>query len=967
MRPKKTALWALPIVLAALLLAPSPLRAGTACYIYTYAGNGTAGATGDGATATAATLNVPNGVALDSNGNLYIADRNNNKVRMVSSGGIMSTFAGTGSANFSGDGGQAAVATLSSPNGVFVDAANNVYIADSSNNRIRKVNTSGVISTVAGNGTGGYLSDGVTATASEINNPRDIYVDSAGDLYIADSNNNRVRMVNTSGIISTVAGGAVTYTAGNGGLATAAGVIMPTRITKDGAGNLYIASQGDNEVRMVNTSGYISTFAGTGAGAFSGDGGLATAAQLNGPNGIFWEPTGSLLISDYNNNRIRRVDPFGYITTLVGNTTTGYAGDGVPATSTSLSYQGAITEDGSGNIYIADEGADRVRIVYTCPFVTVTPTVTPYAGTPTQVPTSTRTFTHTFTSSPTATPSITLTPTPTATPTSSPTRTLTDSPTPSITLTATPTATPTSSPTWTLTASPSPSVTLTATPTATPTSSPTWTLTASPTPSVTLTATPTATPTSSPTWTLTASPTPSITLTATPTATPTSSPTWTLTASPSPSITPTATPTSSPTWTLTASPTGTRTATTTASPTLTLTRTATRTASATATPSPTPLSTFTASPTPTALRTATPIGTAVPTLTFTALPTSTPGPVTLIGSYQQGSGTYVFTGTGTPGEAVYIVDASTSNTVASGVVAPNGTFSLSGSGTLAAGDQLVAHSGSAGGPASGTVTVQPTPVGTPAPAPNLQIAAGATLLPVGGVAGQTVVLVSAANGQVLGQGVVPPGGAGMIPLSQPLAPGEAVQVIMGGRLAATLAAATSIGAAPQRLSGTVLTEGSVLYASAPAGSTVQVVDGQGRVLGSATANANGLAAITVSGGSPGSALFLVANGVSTPLGTPTMALGSQQAILNRNLFRPGQGALTVDYKALATEHVTIKVFNMTGELIELLADWDVTAGLLYQAQWDGRNHNGQSVASGLYFISVHGPSTHVLKKVVVLK
>jgi len=575
------------------------------------------------------------------------------------------------------------------------------------------------------------------------------------------------------------------------------------------------------------------------------------------------------------------------------------------------------------------------------------------------------------------------------------------------------TLTPSPTPTWTPTTSPTPTASLTFSLTATPTLTLTYsltdtpTLTASPTPSITLTVTPSATLTQTPSFT--ASPTPSstpvipvITLLSTGSGPAAGGNTVTLTgldfvgpvtvtfggnaatvltstAGTAQVLAPAgsgvvlvvlvnsgglqsnsyaytyipATPTDSPT----PLPTGTFTP----SPTPTGSPTATPTASGTRSPTASPTPSATASPTVT--WTATPL----PTGSFTASPTRTPSAPTLSGSYQQGSGAYEFTGTGTPGDTVTIMDATSGLPLASGVVGPNGTFSITGTVSVAAGDQIVAHGGGANGPSNGSVTVAPAPVGTPAAAPGVPADAGASLLTVGGVARQSVTVVDAATGQVLGTGTIAAGGVGVVGVQPPLVAGETVQVVVGGQLSGVRTATGTVGTAPQWVSGTALSEGSVIYAHAAPGATVQVVDAAGEILGSAVADALGNAAVPVAGGTLGSPLFLAANGVKTPLGSSNMAMGNQQAILNHNIFRPGQGVLTVDFKAIGAEHVTVKVFNLSGELIQELAAWDVAAGSLYQASWDGRNRNGEAVASGVYFVSVHGSSSHALKKVVVLK
>jgi hypothetical protein len=313
------------------------------------------------------------------------------------------------------------------------------------------------------------------------------------------------------------------------------------------------------------------------------------------------------------------------------------------------------------------------------------------------------------------------------------------------------------------------------------------------------------------------------------------------------------------------------------------------------------------------------------------------------------------------------VDVTSGQTLGSGTVGPNGDFAIVGSGSLAAGDAVVARSGSPTGPSGSAVTVAPMPVGTPAAAPGVPVDAGASVLTVAGVAGQGATVVDPGAGKVLGQGVIPAGGVGVVAIQPPLTGGQSVQILLGGQPSGTRTAGGTTGTAPQWVSGTVLAEGSVIYATAAPGATVQVVDAAGQILGSAMADASGHAAVPVSGGSLGSPVWLVANGVKSPLGSSTMALGHAHAVLNHNLFRPSQGPLTVDFKATWAEHVTVKVFNLSGELIADLAAWDVSPGGLYQAVWRGANRDGQPIASGVYFVSLHGSSSHLLMKVVVLR
>lgn len=326
---------------------------------------------GDGGPATAAYLNLPDGVALDAVGNLYIADRNNNVVRKVNTSGVISTFAGTSTAGYSGDGGPATAAELHSPESVAVDASGNVYIADNANNAIRVVNSSGIIRSFAGNGTPSYTGDGGPATAAMLRTPYGLAVGS-GNVYFSDNGNNVVRKVNSSGIISTIVGtGALGYS-GDGGLATAATLNTPGGLAVDGSGNVYICDAANYVVRKVNSAGIISTFAGDGFGGTFGDGGPATAARLFDPWGIAVDGSGNVFIATGGGNCIRKVNSSGIISTYAGNGVFGYSGDGGPAISAQLYYPNGVAVDLSHNLYIADKGNNRIRIV--------TPTAPAFSG-----------------------------------------------------------------------------------------------------------------------------------------------------------------------------------------------------------------------------------------------------------------------------------------------------------------------------------------------------------------------------------------------------------------------------------------------------------------------------------------------------------------------------------------------------------------------------------------------------------
>ena len=329
--------------------------------ISTVAGNGTAAYGGDGGAATAAQLKPPVGVLLDNAGNLYIADSNNNVIRKVSPAGIISTVAGNGASAYSGDGGAATSAGLKYPTSVALDAAGNLYIADAINNVIRKVNAAGIISTVAGNGAAAYSGDGGAATSAKLNYPNGVTVDGAGNLYISDTNNNVIRKVSPAGIISTVAGNGVAGFSGDTGSATAAQLTLPFSAALDSVGNLYIADASNNVIRKVNAAGIISTVAGNGIQGYSGDGGAATSAKLKDPTGVVLDSAGNLYIADANNSVIRKVSTAGIISTVAGNGTNGFSGDGGSATAAQLSAPYGIALDSAGNLYVADYSNNRIR------------------------------------------------------------------------------------------------------------------------------------------------------------------------------------------------------------------------------------------------------------------------------------------------------------------------------------------------------------------------------------------------------------------------------------------------------------------------------------------------------------------------------------------------------------------------------------------------------------------------------
>jgi sugar lactone lactonase YvrE len=279
----------------------------------------------------------------------------------------ISTVAGNGSGGFSGDGGPATSAEMFIPIGIAVDSSNNIYIADSINNCIRKVTAStGNISTVAGSATGGFAGDGGAATSAELESPEGVAVDSSGNLYIADTGNQRIREVTAStGIISTIAGTGTSGYSGDGGVPTNAKFHTPIGIAVDSTGNIYIADTNNNRVRWIQKStGYIYTLAGTGTTGYSGNGGSAAAALLSIPNGVAVDGSGNLFIADTGNGSIRKVIlSTNIISTVAGKGLGGFSGDGGLATSAKMSSPQAVAVDSNGNLYIADTGNYRIRKV----------------------------------------------------------------------------------------------------------------------------------------------------------------------------------------------------------------------------------------------------------------------------------------------------------------------------------------------------------------------------------------------------------------------------------------------------------------------------------------------------------------------------------------------------------------------------------------------------------------------------
>ena len=327
-----------------------------ASLIATIAGGGL----GDGGAATNAIVYRPYAVALDGAGNLFIVDNGNNRIRKVDAAGIITTVVGTGTLGFSGDGGAATNAKVSSPNGLALDAAGNLFIADYNNHRIRKVAANGIITTVAGKGTSTYTGDGGAATNAGVPYPLDVAVDAAGNLFIASYSTHRIRRVGTNGIITLVAGTGTQGYSGDGGAATNAMLNSPQGLAVDAAGNLFIAEF--KRVRRVGTDGTITSVAGNGTYGYSGDGGLATNAALSSLNHLAVDGMGNLLVADSANYRIRLIGTNGLITTVAGNGTNGFTGDGGLATNTTVPGMG-VAAGRDGSFFVAENGTARVRKV----------------------------------------------------------------------------------------------------------------------------------------------------------------------------------------------------------------------------------------------------------------------------------------------------------------------------------------------------------------------------------------------------------------------------------------------------------------------------------------------------------------------------------------------------------------------------------------------------------------------------
>ena len=322
---------------------------------------------GDGNPATASSIFLPFGIAVDAAGDLFIADSSNNRIRRVdATTGVISTIAGTGVIGFSGDGGPATAATISSPSSIALDPAGDLFFSDSGNNLIRRIDAfTGVISTIAGTpNSHGYTGDLGPATAATLNNPNGIAFDAAGNLYLADTANHAVRMVSPAGIISSFAGRGFPAFSGDGGPAVSAGLNSPWSVTPAPTGGLYIADQNNNRIRFVDASGTISTVIGTGEPAYGGDNGPAPQAQLNVPASVAIDVAGNVYIADSGNNRVRKISAkTNIVTTIAGNSGESISGDSGPADQAGLYGPYTLALDNQGSLLIADVFHNRIRKV----------------------------------------------------------------------------------------------------------------------------------------------------------------------------------------------------------------------------------------------------------------------------------------------------------------------------------------------------------------------------------------------------------------------------------------------------------------------------------------------------------------------------------------------------------------------------------------------------------------------------
>ena len=353
--------------------------------ITTIAGNGNASYSGDNNLATSAGVYFPVSVCTDSSGNIFIAEQLDHRIRKVNlSTGIISTIVGTGIAGYNGDSIISQNAQLNYPIGIIIDSIDNLYIADGNNNRIRKVSTNGIITTIAGTGVAGYNGDSIQAMISSIYSPTGITIDRYGSILFSDNHNNRVRKITTNGIISTIAGSGLQGYYGDNGLANIAQINSPIGINVDTVGNFYFIDYNNSRVRKVSiTNNVISTICGTGINGYNSDGIVSIVAQLNQPRSVAIDKYNNILIADSYNNRIRKINmTTGIISTIAGTGIAGFSGDGCTPTSAMLKGPSYIYVDRYNDYYITDGANHRVRkIINSFPIIAI-PSNIVCSGTP---------------------------------------------------------------------------------------------------------------------------------------------------------------------------------------------------------------------------------------------------------------------------------------------------------------------------------------------------------------------------------------------------------------------------------------------------------------------------------------------------------------------------------------------------------------------------------------------------------
>ncbi len=344
--------------------------------VSTFAGNGVGTFAGDGHPASTASLNLPTKAFPDTFGSVFIADFRNHRIRKVDINGVITTIAGNGTPGFSGDSGPASSALLNEPVDVLADTQGNLYIADRSNCRIRKIDTVGTISTIAGTSQCVHAGDGGNAKDASFIYPAELALDHTGNLYVTDSFAYRIRKIDMqSGLISTFAGNGLPGSSGDFGPATAASLYGPGPITFDNADNLLIVDSYNHRIRRVDRDGIITTIAGTGTQGFSGDGAAATAAELAFPGGVACGADGVVYLVDRINQRIRMIGLDGKISTIAGSGVEGYAGDGLPALQAAFANPTSISIDTKRNLYVADHNNHVIRLIQ--PPDSTPPVITP--------------------------------------------------------------------------------------------------------------------------------------------------------------------------------------------------------------------------------------------------------------------------------------------------------------------------------------------------------------------------------------------------------------------------------------------------------------------------------------------------------------------------------------------------------------------------------------------------------------